>query len=375
MNLTGGVNLSLMIGPAVPIPVGRDVLDALEKVEVTSAAGQVGGFQLTFKIDRDSPIAALFLLSGGAAVPLVRVVIAITINGVTEPLMDGVMTHHQLSPGSGDGKATLTITGEDLSRVMNFIDFSGLPYPAMTVDLRVLAILAKYAVFGIIPMVIPSVFVDVPNPLERIPRQNGTDLAYVRELAESVGYVFYVEPGPLPGMSRAYWGPDIKVGPVQPALHINADVQTNVETINFSFDDRQAELPVVYVQNSLTKVPIPIPIPDVSLINPPLGLVPPIPKRITPINDLGKANPVQALLFGLARRSQMSEAVSATGELDASRYGAALKPRRLVGLRGAGTLFDGLYYVKSVSTTLERGTFKQRFTLTRNGLVSTVASV
>ncbi len=96
-----GINLSLMIGPAVPIPVGKDVLDALDHLEVTSAAGQASGFQLVFKIDRDSPIAALFLLAGGAPIPLVRVIIAATLNGITEVLMDGVMTHHQLTPGCG----------------------------------------------------------------------------------------------------------------------------------------------------------------------------------------------------------------------------------------------------------------------------------
>ncbi len=132
---------------------------------------------------------------------------------------------------------------------------------------------------------------------------------------------------------------------------------------------------MVYIQNSLTKVPIPIPIPDVSLINPPLGLMPPIPKKITPITGLAKANPVQAVLFGLAQRSRASEAVTASGSLDVVRYGHVLKSRGLVGLRGAGTLFDGLYYVKSVTHSIERGSYKQRFTLTRNGLVSTVASV
>ncbi len=370
-----GINLSLMIGPAVPIPVSKDVLDALDHLEVTTSAGQASGFQLVFKIDRNSPIAALFLLAGGAPIPLVRVIIAVTVNGITEVLMDGVMTHHQLNPGAGDGKATLTISGEDLSRVMNFIDFSGLPYPAMPPELRALAIIGKYAVFGIIPMVIPTVMMDFPNPLERIPRHSGTDLAYLRDLANQAGYVFYVEPGPVVGVSRAYWGPDVKVGVPQAAININAGVQTNAEAVNFTFDDSQAELPVVYIQNSLTKVPIPIPIPDVSLINPPLGLVPPIPKRITPISGLAKANPVQAVLFGLAQRSRASEAVTASGSLDVVRYGHVLKSRGLVGLRGAGTLFDGLYYVKSVTHSIERGSYKQRFTLTRNGLVSTVASV
>ena len=85
-------------------------------------------------------------------------------------------------------------------------------------EARVLLILAKYAMFGIVPMVIPSVLIDIPIPTEQIPRQKGKDLAYIKSLADEVGYVFYVDPGPTPGMSIGYWGPEIKVGAPQPAL-------------------------------------------------------------------------------------------------------------------------------------------------------------
>jgi hypothetical protein len=47
-----------------------------------------------------------------------------------------------------------------------------------------------------------------------------------------------------------------------------------------------------------------------------------------------------------------------------------LKARALVGVRGAGTAFDGLYFVKSVTSTIKPGELKQSFELTRNGLVS-----
>jgi hypothetical protein len=67
--------------------------------------------------------------------------------------------------------------------------------------------------------------------------------------------------------------------------------------------------------------------------------------------------------------------VTATGTLNVVRYGQLLKARRLVGLRGVGEAFDGLYYVKSVTSTIKRGEFKQNFTLTRNGLISTVSKV
>jgi hypothetical protein len=62
--------------------------------------------------------------------------------------------------------------------------------------------------------------------------------------------------------------------------------------------------------------------------------------------------------------------VSASGSLDVLRYGRVLKARSLVGVRGAGLAYDGLYYVQGVTSTLKRGEFKQRFNLTRNGLIS-----
>jgi len=58
-----------------------------------------------------------------------------------------------------------------------------------------------------------------------------------------------------------------------------------------------------------------------------------------------------------------------------TRYGGVLNARKLVGVRGSGPAFDGLYYVKSVTHKIKRGEYKQNFTLTRNGLVSTVPTV
>jgi hypothetical protein len=371
-----GIHLTLMIGPGVPIPVGQDVLDALTSVEVTTATDQPSGFQLTFTLSNRSPLQTIFLLSGGSPIPLMRVVIIATINGTPEVLMDGMMTHHQVTPGTDPGHSKLTVSGQDLSSVMNLIDFSGIPYPAMPDFARVALILAKYAIFGVVPMVIPSVLLDVPIPTDRIPRQKGKDLDYIQQLADEVGYVFYVEPGPTPGMSIAYWGPEIKVGVPQPALNINMDAHTNIEGINFRFDTESKVLPIVLIQNQATRVPIPIPIPDITPLNPPLGLIPPIPKRIEPINSgTSKYSPIQAALIGLTKAAQSSDAVTATGSLDVTRYGRILKARRLVGVRGVGTAFDGLYYVQSVTHSIKRGEYKQNFTLKRNGLISTLSQV
>lgn len=370
-----GIHLTLMIGPAVPVPVPQSVLDALTSLTVTTTAGQASGFQLTFTLSNRSPLQTLFLLSGGAQIPLVRVIIVVTINGTPEVLMDGVMTNHEMAPGSEVGQSTLTISGEDLTAVMNYIDFSGVPYPAMPPEARVLLILAKYAMFGIIPMVIPSVLIDIPIPTDRIPVQQGKDLEYIKRLADDVGYVFYLEPGPSPGTSVAYWGPEIKVGAPQPALNTNMDAHTNVESLSFNFNGDSKMLPIVYIQNPQTKVPIPIPIPDITPLNPPLGLMAPLPKDIRPITETAKYSPLRGALIGLAKAAQSADGVSGSGTLDVLRYGRVLKARKLVGVRGAGQAFDGLYYVKSVTHSLKRGEYKQNFTLGRNGLISTVPMV
>ena len=369
-----GVSLTLYSGTVTTSPVAREVIDVLTGVEVTSNTDGPSGFQLTFTLSQRSPLQRDFLIQAGTN-PLMRMIIVVTINGTPDVLMDGVITNHQVSAGSLPGESILTMTGEDLSKVMDLIDMSGLPFPAMPANVRVLAKLGQYAMFGIIPAVVPSPYLDVVLPTTMIPAQDGTDLKYIQLLAKKAGYVFYVDPGPKRGMSTAYWGPPIQWGTEQPALNYDMDAHRNVESLNMSFDTANAAMPVVYIQNELTKFPIPVPIPKVNPLRKPLALVPPSITKFTPMRDTAKLPVVNALLLGLAEAAKSADAVSGSGSLDVSRYGRMLKARKLVGVRGAGSPFDGLYFVKSVTSTLKRGEFKQSFELSRNGLVSLTNTV
>jgi hypothetical protein len=69
------------------------------------------------------------------------------------------------------------------------------------------------------------------------------------------------------------------------------------------------------------------------------------------------------------------DSVTASGSLDVMRYGRALRSRMLVGVRGAGLAYDGLYYVNSVTHQLKQGEYKQNFSLSRDGLVSNTPRV
>jgi hypothetical protein len=379
--MLSSVQLNLMIGPIIPLTPPRAVMDALAEVEVQVEDVGQSGFKLVFSIDKQSPLQILFLLTGGLPLLFMRVVIAVTVNGVTSVLIDGVITKNTISPGDKGSNSTLTILGKDLTVLMDQSKWTGFPFPAMPAEARVGLILLKYSFLGVIPLVIPSVLLFVPLPIDQIPSQKGTDLEYIQFLAGEAGYVFYIDPGPVPGVSKAYWGPQVKVGPVQPALSADMDAYTNVESLQFSFNQEQNKIPLVYISNEETGVSIPIPIPPITPLNPPLGAIPPLPTNLIPPDlspfraDLSKRPIPQAIMIGLAEAAKNAEAVSCEGSLDVTRYAGVLNARQLVGVRGAGPAFDGLYYVKSVTHKIKRGEYKQSFTLTRNGLVSTVPTV
>ncbi|MGF6227951.1 hypothetical protein QFZ27_001906 [Inquilinus ginsengisoli] len=366
-----GLTLSLMMGPGVPLTAPRAVLDALQSVKVTNESTDIqSGFELSFLVEKNSPLISLFMLTGAAAIPFFRVLLTVGLSGRSEILIDGVATQTQLAPGSGGRPATLTIQGKDLSAAMDILPFDGLPYPAMPPIVRVLLILAKYAFLGVIPKVIPTLD-EPPLPTDRIPRHAGSDLEYLRAMAEEAGYIFKMEPGPTPGTSFAYWGPQIHIGTPQPALTTDSGHADNVESLSFRYDKEGTEIPIVFIHNQLTKVPIPIPIPGEIPFMPPLGLVPPLPPKITPLNDTARLSPIGALVRGFAYAAKHSQAVQGSGTLDVLRYGRVLKAGATVGVRGAGYAFDGDHLVERVTSTLNRGSFKQDFSLRRSGLLPT----
>jgi hypothetical protein len=370
-----GIHLTLLIGPLVPIPAPQSVIDALISAKVTSGTDR-SGFQLTFAVSRRSPLLTTMLPAGYFDPMVTRVILIVTLGGFPNVIMDGIVTQQELTPSSEPGQSTLTITGSDLSVLMDVIEIVR-PFPAMNDTLQLYAILAPYAAFGITPVVLPSLFTSFLPPTEEIDSQTRTDLEHIKTLADENGYVFYVEPGPLPGQSIAYFGPNIRIPVPQPALSINMDAETNVESLSFSLDGLAKEVMVVTIYDPITgKVPIPLPIPNISIFQPPLGLRPTPPAKIKFSKNVANKKPPEVLKLVVGRLLKGStNAITVSGTLDVLRYGHVLRSRLLVGVRGAGLAYDGLYYVDSVTHDLKRGEYKQNFQLSRDGLISNTPRV
>ena len=262
------------MGPLVPVPAPKAVVDALISAQVNTG-GERSGFQLVFSMNKKSTLRQTLLPAGFMDPGSTRVILVATLGGIPNVIIDGIVTRHEVAPSNEAGQSTITLTGEDLTVLMDVIQFPLMRYPGMPILARVDLIVAKYAMFGIIPVVIPPLFDDVPIPTDKIPSQTGSDLAYIKKLAQQVGYIFYLQPGPAPGASIFYFGPDISIPIPQPALTINMDANTNVESLTFSLDGLAKKIVIMTIMDPVTgTIPIPIPVPNVSLLRPPLGARP-----------------------------------------------------------------------------------------------------
>lgn len=375
------IRLVLLIGPGLPVPAPPQLVEMLHSVEVTQDEDGPSGFQLSFLLGRaglaDTVDHALLL--GPVLKPFNRVIVMVVVKGIPTVLMDGIVTHRQHAPDTGPGDTLLTITGEDVSVMMDLEERRD-QHPCCN-DLMIAGlIVARYAQYQIVPLLSPPLALDPPLPIERVPSQQGTDRQFMHAIARRNGFVFYVEPGEVPFVNYGYWGPPRRPGLPQPALSTGMGPGSNVEELSFGYDALSAATVADQGQDSRTGMRFPVQT-FTGLQVPPLALAPALPAVLTPsrkqlADTSSGVDAVQALARAQAATDRSTDAVvTAKGRLDVLRYGSVLKAHRLVGVRGAGLTHDGIYHVRRVTHRIAKGSYAQDFTLVREGEVSTTPVV
>lgn len=367
--MLSGIHLTLLIGPGVPVPAPKIVVDNVQSIQVNSGADRTG-FQISFAVGKLSPLLNIMLPAGYLDPIVTRVIIIVTLNAIPHVIMDGFITRQEVSPSNQAGQSTISITGEDVSLAMDLLE-RPMPYPAMPDVAKVNLALAPYSALGIVPIVIPPIVTTVKSPTTGWETQMTTDRAYIKSLAQRNGYIFFIRPGPLPGQNIAYFGPDANLPVPQSALSVNMDAATNVESMSFSLDGMAKKIRVYTIMDPATrKIPIPIPVPNINAFKPPLGLRPTAPAKIEFDTESARKPPDEVVRDIIGFLMNNSAAISANGSLDVMRYGKLLHSRMLVGVRGGGLAYDGMYYVDSVTHNIKKGEYKQNFTLSRDGLIT-----
>ncbi|MGW2054203.1 hypothetical protein ACWCOZ_09820 [Streptomyces sp. NPDC001840] len=364
----GPVHLTLHMGPKLTRPVPAEVTEALLSAQITTTAGERSGFQIAFDLTKKGLITRR-LLPEGFFDPRTRMIVTATVKGTPTVLLDGLIVRQEVGASNQPGQTTLTVTGEDLTLLLDLEERTD-RYPNLAPSQRVERILARYADYGIDTRIIREQIQQPPNEQRRVDYQTGTDLQYVNELAKANGFTFYLDPGPVPGRSTAFWGPEQRLGQRQHALNVNMDNNSTVDQLTFAYDGTAREEPQARVQDPKSRDSTLLAQPDISPLRPPLGLrATPALKRRT-LSGTAKMDQGQAEATALARAATSADAISGSGSLDVNRHGYVLRPRELVGVRGAGVTYDGDYYVKSVTHNLRPGSYQQNFTLSREGLIA-----
>jgi len=372
------VHLYFGVGHA---PAPRVLAEAFESITVTQTdSGVSSGWQIVLRAQRTrSPSDDYEIVRHPLLKPFTRVVAAVSMGASNRVLLDGLITHLELTPTQQGKDALLTITGDSIDTLMDLHDFT-IPWPAMTDAGIAAAVLAKYLPFGVRPSVVPPMPPpEPPDPDERTFIQNESDAQFLRRLAGLYGYVFFVTPGPQVGMNTAYWGPPPRMKPPQKALSIDLGSATNVNSLSFAYDAKGPTLVFGAVQSEYIEGEFPIASTQLTRL-PPLATSPAITALLPFVDYQLYPNPAfepgRALYEANAITQRSTDrVVTATGSVDTVRYGHILDVPGIVGVRGAGSTYDGYYYVNSVTHTLRLGTYTQDFVLSREGTGTTTMAV
>lgn len=394
--------IKLMIGAGTPRDAPEELTRSLDTIEVVQGSRCPSGFRLSFHADRYPPepgtMADYPLLDGGLLEPFNRVQVIVQPEGDADTvLIDGFITHQELTV-EGEGKALLTVLGEDVSVKMDLVEIS-VEYPNLTDSAIVNQILGKYSSLGIQPQVTAPQGESAPEDF--VPQQNSTDRIYLLELAARHGFQFYVQPGAAAGQNTAYWGPPVTTGDRQKALTTNMGPANNLDKLALRYEALAPTVAFGRVLDLTQQPAAPVDVP-VGSVAAPLGLAttPGLPSSAAGVaadppgftSQLDTLGTRSSLLYhpgdtvavtrahgqGKVDRSAQ-EVVVAEGELDTAAYESILVAPGLVDLRGVGGRYDGTYYVTQVRhvLSLDQGQWRytQKFVLTREGTGTTITAV
>jgi hypothetical protein len=374
-----GIHLLMLVGPGVPVPAPLPLTDALSGIQVTHNDSGRSGFQLTFQVGRRgmADLVDYDLLLHPLLQPMSRVILTVIFNGTPRVLSDGFITDRALSPGNEPGASTLTVNGEDVSVMMDLMQIT-ISHPAQNETAIAFLILNRYQAYLLsTPLVLPAPSVP-PSPTQTIPQQHSSDREMLEAMAGRHDFRFFIMPGLFPGQNFAYWGPKPVLSLPQRALSVNLGPFSNVETLTFQ-QHGLAPTAIVDIVPGPQNVPTPVaaPLPTMA----PTALLPLPPLRLSlmhgnlsnaDVNREDMQRGVDYMTLMAHARSEVNRsynrAVTASGSLDALQYGDMLMARGLVQVRGAGLSHNGDYYVKSVTHNISKGSYKQSFSLEREGL-------
>jgi len=199
--------------------------------------------------------------------------------------------------------------------------------------------------------------------------QRGTDIQFLQELARRNGFEVYIETNGQTGVIEGHFhAPRLNLPP-QGVLSVNMRDATNVNSFNARFDMlRPATVETTNLDvESLESQQSQVSRSRSTTLGRETALGSEQQRVVLPAQTgLARTGEQQPYAQGVADESAL--AITADGELNTVAYGAVMRAKRPIAVRGAGKQFSGTYYVERVHHILTADSYKQNFTLRRNAL-------
>ena len=346
------------------VPASPELLAALQQIEVEDHADMADMLRMRIAIGVREGCGSWNVLDEDQFNRLTNIKIIVTVgSGPSEMLINAYVIETNANISNQPGQSILNVVAMDPTVLMN-LEEKVRPWPNMADSDIATALFGEYNFSPIVDQTQPT-----RQEVDGTVMQRGTDIQFLRYLADRNGYEVYVEVNPLTGITEGHFHKPKLEQHSQNVLSINMGEATNVNSFNPRFDmlrptkAQTTGLDIESQSDQQAKVE------EMALTT--LGHGPALngdrPRRVLLSHTgLAEAGELQTCAQGVVDRSAW--AISAEGELNTVAYGGILRAKRPVNVRGAGKQFSGTYYVETVHHSFSGDSYTQRFSLRRNAL-------
>ena len=346
-------------------PASAALLNAVKQIEMEDHAGMADMLRLRLAVAVKEDGSGWTLLDDALFTRLANLELSVTVgSGSAIPLTSAYVIEVDTNFSADPNTSELVVTAMD-STVLMHLDETVKTWANMKDSDVATAIFgdAKYKFAAIVEDTQWSRHED-----EHTLTQRGTDIQFLKQLANRNGYECFVELNDA-GDVEGHFHPPRHDGQPQGTLTVNMGAATNVNRFRARFDMLAPAKAKAATLDPDDKSSQQGQADDASQADG-MGAEPSVPAdrpRTVLLSELGMAQSGEVQRYAQAVVDQSSWSIIAEGEVNTVSYGGVLKAKQPVMVRGVGRTFSGRYYVERVlHTIVSDGTYIQRFTLKRN---------
>ena len=354
------VSYTLLVDGA---PASPDLMANIQQIEVEDNADMADMLRLRIAIGVKDGCGDWSVVDEDIFGRLDDIRVIVTVGSLTEALMVAHVVDVSADFSNQPGQSVLNVVAMDPTVLMN-LEQTVRPWPNMADSDIATVIFGEYK---FLPQVEQTQ--TWRQEVDCTTIQRGTDIQFLRQLAQGNGYECYVELNPLAGLTEGHFHRPRLEQPPQGVLSVNMGEATNVNSFNARYDMLRPTRVQVTGLDIETQSDQPAQADSAAL--PGLGSKPALNgqrQRRVLLSQTGLAQTGELQTYGQAVVDRSAWAITAQGELNTVAYGRMLRAKRPVSVRGAGRQFSGTYYVEKVLHTFTGDGYTQRFTLRRNAL-------